>query len=68
MTNTTMLEEAITRSGYKKSYIAAQIGVSTYALSLKVRNENEFKASEIDALCRLLDIDVNDRMLIFFAQ
>lgn len=70
MTNTELLEEKINKSGYKKSYIAKSIGLkSTLGLSKKVRNENEFKASEIDALCELLKIDtLEERDLIFFAK
>ena len=68
MTNTLLLEERIKKSGYKKGFIAQEIGLSTYALSLKINNEYEFKASEINGLCNLLGIDTNDRMAIFFAQ
>ena len=70
MTNTELLEEKINKSGYKKSYIAKAIGLkSTSGLSKKVRNENEFKASEIDALCELLRIDtLEERDRIFFAK
>ena len=68
MTNTTLLEQYIEKSGYKKSYIAAQLGITAYAFSLKVNNKSEFKANEIDILCKLLNIGVRDRMRIFFAQ
>ena len=68
MTNTNLLEHEIEKSGYKKAYLAAQLGISAYALALKINNKNEFKANEIDILCKLLKIGVNDRMRIFFAQ
>lgn len=70
MTNTELLEEKINKSGYKKSHIAKTIGLkSTLGLAKKIRNENEFKASEIDALCVLLKIDtLEERDLIFFAK
>lgn len=69
MTNTKMLEKKIDESGYKRSYIAKELGLSTYGLSLKIRNVNEFKASEIDKLCVLIGItDINERCAIFFAQ
>lgn len=70
MTNTELLEERIDKSGYKKSYIAKAIGLkSTFGLSKKIRNENEFKASEIDALCELLGINsLEERQRIFFAK
>lgn len=68
MTNTALLKEYIKRSGYKMSYIAEQLGITAYALSLKINNKSEFKANEIDILCKLLKIGISDRMRIFFAQ
>ena len=68
MTNTALLNEIITRSGFKRSFIARKIGVTTYGLARKINNENEFKASEINALCELLRIEsleLRDR--VFFA-
>lgn len=67
MTNTALLEKKIAESGLKKSYIAKAIGLSPYGLSLKIKNSNEFKASEIIKLCNLLGIsDPNERSIIFF--
>ena len=68
MTNTTLLEQYIEKSGYKRSYIAAQLGLTRYALALKINNKSEFKANEIDILCKILNINVKDRMRIFFAN
>lgn len=68
MTNTTLLEEYIEKSGYKKSFIAKALGITAYALTLKINNKSEFKAGEIDILCKLLNIGIRDRMRIFFAQ
>ena len=69
MTNTTLLEAKITESGLKKSYIAKSIGLTPYGLTLKIRNINEFKASEIDKICILLGIDSpEERCDIFFAS
>ena len=68
MTNTALLQEYIDRSGYKKAFIAKALGITAYALSLKINGKSEFKASEIDILCKLLNIGVRDRMRIFFAQ
>ena len=69
MTNTELLTKRIEESGYKRSYIAKAIGLkSTYGLSKKVNNETEFKASEIEKLCELLNIDtLEERKAIFFA-
>ncbi len=68
MTNTVLLQEYIDKSGYKKSFIAKALSITAYAFSMKVNGKNEFKASEIDILCKLLNIGVRDRMRIFFAQ
>ena len=70
MTNTKLLEELISKSGYKKSYIAKAIGLkSAFGLMKKVKNENEFKAKEINALCELLNItSLKEKERIFFAK
>ena len=68
MTNTALLEEYIEKSGYKKSFIAKALGITAYALALKINNKSEFKANEIDILCKLLNIGIRDRMRIFFAH
>ena len=69
MTNTALLEEKIIKSGLKKSYIAKAIGLSSYGLTLKIKNLNEFKASEIEKMCILLGIDdLEERCAIFFAS
>ena len=68
MTNTVLLEQYIVKSGLKKSFIAKQLGISPYAFTLKLQGKNEFKASEIENLCKLLTISVAGRMNIFFSQ
>jgi DNA-binding Xre family transcriptional regulator len=68
MTNTPLLEEYIKKSGYKKAFLAQALGISRYGFTLKCTNKSEFTAKEIDALCKLLNISVKDRMAIFFAK
>lgn len=69
MTNTVLLEKKIEASGYKKSYIAKVIGITAYSLAKKIRNESEFKATEINVLCDLLRIDsLEEKERIFFAD
>ena len=67
MTNTTLLEQYIEKSGYKKAYIAQQLGLTPYGLALKINNKSEFKASEMTILSRLLKIGAKDKNAIFFA-
>lgn len=68
MTNTSLLEQYIEKSGYKKSFIAAQLGITAYGFALKINNKSEFKASEMTILCRLLKISAKDKEAIFFAR
>ena len=69
MTNTEKLRGRIELSGFKRSYIAKTLGITTAALAQKVANKREFKASEIDALCKLLGItDLKEKEDIFFAE
>lgn len=70
MTNTQLLVDKIKKSGYKRCYIAKAIGLkSAHGLALKINNKNEFKASEINALCELLNIStLEERQAIFFAN
>lgn len=68
MTNTPLLEKYIDESGYKRSHIAKAMGINSYTLAMKINNTSEFRASEIETLCKLLNIDVAERMNIFFAE
>lgn len=67
MINSGLLRKKIDESGYKKSFIAKKIELTSYGLSLKVSNKNEFKASEIMKLSELLSISKEERDLIFFS-
>lgn len=68
MTNTAKLELRIQQSGLKKSYIANALGITLKTLANKIANRCEFKASEIDAICKLLGItDPAEKEAIFFA-
>ena len=68
MTDTELLEEKIRESGLKKKFIAEKIGISPYALAKKIKNITEFKTSEIDCICKLLNIaTLDDKEKIFFA-
>lgn len=68
MTNTSLLEKYIEKSGYKKSFIAKQLGLSAYGFTLKINNKSEFKGSEMIILCKLLNINAKDKEAIFFAN
>ena len=68
MTNTSLLEQYIEKSGYKKSFVAQQLGITAYGLALKINNKHEFKAGEMTILCKLLKISAKDKEAIFFAK
>lgn len=69
MTNTEVLKELIRNCGYKMKYVAEYLGLSGYGLQLKMENKQEFKTSEITALCELLRIEsLEQKEYIFFAK
>lgn len=69
MTNTKLLEQKIKQSGLKKAFIAMKIGVTAGTLSKLLKNRTDFKASQIRALCELLEInDDAEIRAIFFGH
>lgn len=69
MTNIQLLEDKIRQSGMKKGFLAEKLGVSRTTFSALLRNETEFKASQIRMLCDLLGIKDDETVkAIFFAQ
>ena len=69
MTDTARLNQLISESGLKLSYIASRLGLSTYGFARKRDNISEFTQSEIEALCEILGIEkVEDRFAIFFMK
>ena len=53
MTDTHALRALIERKGLKMKYVAEYLGLSAYGFQLKVENRQEFKTSEVAALCEL---------------
>lgn len=69
MTDVTLLRDKIAKSGYKMQYIAQQLGITPQGLYLKLNNTNQFRADEIQILCRLLHItDAREMKRIFFTN
>lgn len=66
MTNCTILNEKLQKSGFKKGHLANKIGISRQALHKKLNGETEFKIEEVTRICKLLDISASDREAIFF--
>mgnify|MGYP003307134066 CR=1 FL=1 len=59
MTNTKLLEEAIDRSGLKKGKIAERLGISRAGLINLINNRSEFRVSQIQTLCEILNIELD---------
>ena len=68
MTNSLELELQIKRIGISKKDLAKRLGISEMSLFNKIRNETEFKASEIVALTEALNLTQEQRNNIFLAN
>lgn len=68
MTDTKMLRDRINSLGLKYKYIAGVLGISTYALQMKIDNDSEFKVSEVNSLSEILGLTLKEKDLIFFAK
>lgn len=68
MTNTKLLKEKISTSGYKLNYIAEQCNLTYQGLMNKVNGKNDFTAPEIHKLRELLKLSPADVEIIFFAD
>jgi DNA-binding XRE family transcriptional regulator len=67
MTNSDLLRKAVEKSGYKKSYIAKRIGLTYQGYLNKECGKSEFRQSEIEEICKLLDLTTEEKEAIFFA-
>lgn len=56
MVDTQLLEEEISKSGKKKSYLAAKCNCSVQSFRLKVQGKYEFSSSQVDSLCKELGV------------
>lgn len=69
MTDTNALRGLIEKKGLKIKYVAEHLGLSTYGFQLKIENRQEFKTSEVAALCELLGISsLETKEHIFFKR
>ena len=66
MTNTVCMEAALARVGKTKGECAEALGISCRSLHKKVANITEFKASEIEKLIELLELNDEKFRMIFF--
>ena len=69
MTNTELLEQWIKKSGKKKNYLAAKVGLSYAGFRNCCINKAEFTAGQISILCDELGISrLTDKEAIFYAR
>ena len=69
MVDTEKLENLIRSSGYKKSFIAQKLGISSVSLWKKANNMTKFTGVEINELCKLLDVtSIKQQREIFFTE
>lgn len=60
MTNTNKLNAKIMESGLTQAKVAKMLGISCQSLSYKINNGVDFKATEINHLCKILNISNKD--------
>lgn len=68
MTDLALLNTRIDESGYKKSFLAKQLGISPQAFHMKTAGKNDFNSSQIQILCKVLSITPKEMKAIFFAD
>lgn len=69
MTNTNLFKKKMKDRGLKQMYIAEKIGITSYSLSLKINNKNDFKSKEIQKICEILSINtLEEKDKIFFGK
>lgn len=68
MANTQYLREKIDNSAYTLQDVANYLGISRQGLAKKLKNNSEFKASEIKKLADMFKLTYKERNYIFFAD
>lgn len=69
MVDTLLLENEISKSGKKKTYLAKRMNISIQGLRLKMKNVYPFDTDEVSVLCEELNIKkLTDKERIFFAK
>ena len=67
MTNKNLILAKMTEKGIRREDAAERLGISLNAFNMKLGNETEFKASEIQALSKMLGIS-RQKDKYFFAD
>lgn len=62
-----LLKAKVSESGLKKGFIAEQLGISRTGYGLKENGRNEFTASEIQTMRKLLNLSDREVRVIFLS-
>lgn len=62
-----LLKAKVSASGLKKGFIAEQLGISRAGYGLKENGRNEFTASEIQTMRKLLNLSDREVRVIFLS-
>ena len=63
--NMELLEDKINESGYKREYIASQLGITRFGLLDKMKNPERWKVTEMKILVKLLRLSRTESKEIF---
>ena len=66
--NGVLLLSKIDASNLSKSYLAEALGLTRQGFNNKMSGEREFKGSEIKKLSKLLNLSLQEKEAIFFAD
>lgn len=66
MTNTQQVKAALVSAGLTQAKAANMLGLSRVSFNYKINNKREFKAKEIEKLCKILHI--TDVPYYFFTE
>lgn len=68
MTNSNKLKGRITEKGFTLSSFAEAVHISRPCLRKRINGQADFKVSEIEKICDLLDISHSDMCSYFFTS
>lgn len=68
MVNYKLLNDKIDASGYKRSYIAENMGLTAASLSLKINGKRAIMLDDVPAFQRALNLTRKEIIEIFFAE
>lgn len=67
LTDSDALKSLIKSRWLKLKFVADHLGLTSYGFALKLNNKQEFKTSEVAALCELLEIkSLKEKESLFF--